>query len=91
MRDPALLCRQLDALVALRGRETVHAWQAAAGAGRVAEVFLALMHEHYDPGYQKSMRANFKAFETARVVAIADGTPATLRRVAAELQDVAAS
>ena len=91
VRDPALLCRQLDALVALRGRETVNAWQAAAGAGRVAEVFLALMHEHYDPGYQKSMRANFKGFEAARVVAIADGAPATLRRVAAGLQDGAAS
>lgn len=85
VRDVELFCSQLEALIALRGRDTVAAWQALARAGSIDDAFLALMHTHYDPGYVKSMRANFDGFETARVVAIADGTPATLRRVAAEL------
>lgn len=91
VRDAELLCRQLDALVALRGRETVAAWQAQARAGRVDEVFLALMREHYDPGYLKSMRANFCGYEAARMIALADGAPETLRRAAADLvRDTAA-
>jgi tRNA 2-selenouridine synthase len=84
-RDVELFCRQLDCLLTLRGRETVHAWQAAARAGRIAEVFLELMHVHYDPGYLKSMKANFAGFEGARVVELADGEGATLKRAANEL------
>ncbi len=90
VRDVELFCRQLDALVALRGRDTVAAWQAQARAGCIDEAFLALMHGHYDPGYLKSIRANFKGFETARSVTIADGAPDTLRRIAAELMHAAA-
>lgn len=88
-RDVEFFCRQLDALIALRGRDTVAAWQAQARAGRIDEAFLALMHSHYDPGYLKSMRANFKGFETARAMPIADGARDTLRRVAAELVQTA--
>jgi len=69
----------------LRGRETVTAWQAQARAGRVADVFLALMHRHYDPGYLQSMEANFRGFASARALALADGSAPSLARAAAEL------
>jgi len=85
VRDVELFCRQLDCLLALRGRATVQTWQAQARAGHVAEVFLDLMHAHYDPGYLKSMTANFRGFEHARVVTLADGSPATMARAAAEM------
>jgi len=85
VRDVELFCRQLDCLLALRGHETVQAWQANARAGRVAEVFLDLMHSHYDPGYLKSMKANFKGFASARIVALEDGSVAALAAAAAEL------
>jgi tRNA 2-selenouridine synthase len=66
----------------------VRAWQAQAVGGAVDDVFVELMRVHYDPGYLKSMRANFKGFDTARRVAIEDGAAATLRCVAtALLQD----
>jgi tRNA 2-selenouridine synthase len=91
VRDVELFCRQLDALLTLRGRETVQAWQAAARAGRIAEVFLELMRVHYDPGYLKSMKANFAGFEDARVVALADGEAATLERAAIELLEACAA
>ncbi len=83
--DVKLFCRQLDCLLALRGRETVQAWQAKARAGRVADVFLELMHQHYDPGYLKSMQANFAGFDGARIVSLADGGPSALARAAAEM------
>lgn len=91
VRDAELLCRQLDALVALRGRATIAAWQALARSGRVDAVFLALMHEHYDPGYLRSMRANFSGYETAVPVAIEDGAPHSMRRAAAGLLHDAAA
>src|SRR5205085_6778984 len=85
VREPALLCRQLEGLVPLRGREVVSAWQTQAMAGNVAEVFLDLMHRHYDPGYLKSMRGNFRGFDEAEVVALDDGEPETLRAAAERL------
>ena len=91
VRDVDLFCRQLDCLLTLRGRETVHAWQTAARAGRINEVFLELMHMHYDPGYLKSMRANFVGFADARVVELADGEAGTLKRAAAELLEESAA
>jgi hypothetical protein len=57
--DPELFCAQLEALVEVRGRADVNAWQALARAGRWAEVYAALMAEHYDPMYLKSMQRNF--------------------------------
>ena len=83
--DPGLFCRQLDTLVEVRGRETVAAWQAAARAGRWAEVYAALMEQHYDPMYLKSMQRNFSGFEQAAPVEVPAGDEATLRRVALAL------
>jgi tRNA 2-selenouridine synthase len=83
--DAELFCRQLDALVELRGRETVNAWQAAARAGRWAEVYADLMHRHYDPLYLKSMQRNFSGFDQAASVYLADGSAASLSEVARRL------
>jgi tRNA 2-selenouridine synthase len=83
--DPDLFCRQLDALVEVRGRETVTAWQAAARQGRWAEVYAALMEQHYDPMYLKSMQRNFGGFEQAVRIELPAGDAATLRRVALAL------
>ena len=82
VRDVDLFCCQLDCLLALRGRDVVEGWKASARTGRTAEVFLDLMHRHYDPGYLKSMRVNFKGFEQARALTLEDVTPQTLRQVA---------
>jgi len=60
----------------LRGRATVQAWQAAARAGRFEEVFLELMHVHYDSRYLKSTQSRFARFDQARIVDVADGSPA---------------
>jgi tRNA 2-selenouridine synthase len=76
--DVERLCRLLDGLVELRGRDQVKSWQAAARAGAVAEVFADLMRVHYDPGYERSLAQHFKGLEQAEVVDLPDASPASL-------------
>ncbi|MFX5005237.1 hypothetical protein ABTC25_18470, partial [Acinetobacter baumannii] len=80
-----LFCERLKALIELRGRQQVERWQASARAGQVAEVFLELMHRHYDPGYEKSMQRSFADFARAQSLRMADGNPQTLAAAAQEL------
>ena len=81
-------CGHLDTLVDLRGRETVQHWQALARSGHWAEVFAALMHEHYDPMYLKSMRSNYAGVAVARDIVLRDGSAAALRDAAAQVQAI---
>ncbi len=82
---PERFCALLDGLVALRGRETVQRWQAMARAGRWAEVFGAMMHEHYDPLYRRSMDKHYAGLQQARVVTLADGSEAAMQDAARAL------
>jgi tRNA 2-selenouridine synthase len=89
VQDPELLCRSLEPLVTLRGKDKVRAWQDGARAGRVAEVFLQLMHEHYDPGYERSMQRNFAGYDRDPALDLPDGDEATLDAAARGLVDAA--
>ena len=84
-------CGHLDTLVELRGRDTVKQWQTLARDGRWDEVFAALMREHYDPLYQKSIGRNYVGVATAHPVALRDGNPAALYEAAASLMDTASA
>jgi tRNA 2-selenouridine synthase len=78
-------CEHLETMVELRGRETVKQWQALARAGRWPEVFAALMAQHYDPLYLRSMARNFAGMEQASKLCLADGGAAALQAAAASL------
>ena len=82
VRDAGFFCRQVEALVPLRGHDTVAGWQHGAREGRFGEVFLDLMHRHYDPAYDRSIRANFAGYDDAPQVLLDDGEPATLAAAA---------
>ncbi len=84
-KDPALFNKQLDALVTLRGRETVQTWQAKALAGDFAGVFLDLMEQHYDPAYLGSIKRNFKRLETAQTLSLTSCQVASYDALAREL------
>jgi tRNA 2-selenouridine synthase len=84
-RDPEAFCALLEALVELRGKDTVRAWQAQARAGQWTEVFADLMTRHYDPLYERSMERHFSGLALARTVEVPDGAPATLRAVARDM------
>ena len=78
-------CGLLDALVALRGREVVRGWQRLAREGRLGEVFLDLMHRHYDPTYTRSIQRNFAGHARARKLKMADASATSLATAAASL------
>ena len=63
--EPERFCTILDALVELRGRERVQRWQALARAGDWATCFAELMREHYDPGYERSLRNHYPQLDRA--------------------------
>lgn len=71
-------CGQLDHLVELQGRERIVRWQAMARAGQWAALFAALMAEHYDPLYERSMQRNFAGIGEAAMVDVRDGSTAAL-------------
>ena len=84
-RDTALFCERLEALVQLRGREQVDAWQAQVRAGQIEPVVRELLVKHYDPGYAASTRRNFQHFDAAQGIAPADRSPQAMDRLARDL------
>ncbi|MCE4555362.1 tRNA 2-selenouridine(34) synthase MnmH [Pelomonas cellulosilytica] len=89
--DPEGFCSALDGLVELRGRARVEAWQALARAGDWAGVFGELMREHYDPGYERSLRRHFPNLAQALMLPVAEADAATLRTAARTLLDAGRS
>jgi len=83
-------CAHMDTLVELRGKATVERWKDHARAGRWADVFAELMHEHYDPLYLRSMQRNFAGMTAARECLLPDGRAPTLREAALALLSGAA-
>lgn len=83
--DPEAFCLALDGLVELRGRSRVEAWQAQARQGDWAGVFAALMRDHYDPGYERSLRGHFPALAQALTLPVPAADAETLARAAQAL------
>ncbi|CAM3676438.1 tRNA 2-selenouridine(34) synthase MnmH [Roseateles saccharophilus] len=83
--DPDTFCSALDGLVELRGHARVAAWQAQARSGDWAGVFAALMREHYDPGYERSLRGHFPALARARHLPVDSADARTLKAAAQAL------
>lgn len=79
------LCSLLDGLIELRGRETVQRWQALARAADWPGLVDAMMGEHYDPLYLRSMDRHYAAYGQADAVLLADGTGPALAAAAAQL------
>ena len=85
VQDPAHFCQRLEALTELRGRDTVRAWTDQVRAGQTPAVVLALLQQHYDPSYTRSIERNFRHFADARPCALADRSPAAMTTAAAQL------
>jgi tRNA 2-selenouridine synthase len=80
--DVDAFCARLDALRALRGHAVVDGWQAAARAGRTADVVRDLLVAHYDPIYLESMRRNFAGVSAPSATLHWDGSEGSLREAA---------
>jgi tRNA 2-selenouridine synthase len=89
LSDPATLKAQLDCLVGLYGSETIEAWKTLADRGEFGELVGALLVQHYDPAYRKSMDRNYVGLDAAPVVRPPDLTRESIARAAAEISALA--
>lgn len=84
--SPGELEDRLEALVPLHGRAVVDGWIAAARSGLWDAFVLALLREHYDPAYDRSMRRNFARLEESAQVRLDGADPSAIDRTAALLE-----
>jgi len=82
LHDPEMINRQLGHLVALRGSETIAAWQALANARAWPDLVTALLEQHYDPAYLKSLAKNYAAAPPDRTFRTEDLSLSGLRQLA---------
>lgn len=82
---PDLLNTRLAHLVELRGREAVAAWQSQAQAGAWPELVAALLAQHYDPAYLKSLSRNYAPRPDDLTLNTPDLTPASLQAITARI------
>lgn len=68
VKDTELLTEQLSHLTQLHGKEKIQRWQALAETGEFAALVNALLVEHYDPAYLRSIEKNFAAYIDASVI-----------------------
>ena len=85
VKDQKLFCERLDALIQLRGKAVVEAWQAQVAAGEIEAVVRELLLKHYDPGYASSIARNFQQYAQAETIAPADRSPQAMGALAAQI------
>lgn len=85
--DPAAVNARLAHLAPLRGGETVAAWQALSLQRAWPALVTALLAQHYDPAYLKSLSHNYAPSPADRTLPLDDVSPDGLLRVAQALVD----
>ena len=69
--DTTLLGKQLSHLIPLHAHEKIASWQALAVSGNTAAMVEALLVEHYDLAYLRSIEKNYLGYRDAEVLALA--------------------
>ena len=85
LETPQPIVEQLEHLTGLRGRETVEGWQQLARAGDWEGLVAALLAEHYDPAYQRSLARNYAPSEKDWQVSADDLSAENVERLAREI------
>lgn len=83
--DPHAIQAQLAHLVPLRGHETVAAWQDLVRQHAWDRLVAALLEDHYDPAYFRSLAKNYAAASDDLAFAADDLSHAGLERLAAAI------
>lgn len=89
--DAEALCELLATLTDLRGHETVQRWQGLARRRDWATLVPALMSEHYDPLYDRSMRRSYPGLDQAPGVVLGGPAAADFDAAAQQLLALAAA
>lgn len=85
LHDPETINRQLGYLTALRGGETVAAWQALANRQAWPELVTALLEQHYDPAYFRSLSINYAPAAADRTYHAEDVTASGMQQLARKI------
>lgn len=83
--DPEAINSRLVHLTEVRGHETVAAWQELARQRAWPELVAALLAQHYDPAYMKSLSHNYAATPDDLTFHAQDLSVAGVRRLAHEI------
>ena len=89
--DPAAFAAQLAPLAKLHGNATIAHWQALMEEGAAEPLVTDLLERHYDPSYERAIRANFPRHRNAAVVHVEDTGDDGFRALARRLLDTAVS
>lgn len=83
------LFAQLDRLTTLHGHERIAEWKALAIEQRWQEFVEALLGQHYDPAYDRSMNRNFGELAQADAVRLEGGADEDVARAATRIVEIA--
>jgi len=83
--DPRPIIEQLALLLPLRGRETVENWQSLAQAGNWPGLVAALLEEHYDPAYLRSLSNNYAARDDDWQFSASDLSSASIKKLSEKI------
>lgn len=86
--NPAALNGQLDCLVSLYGKEKIAQWHQYALSGDMESLVSALLTEHYDPSYIRSIQRNFAQYGHAKVLELTDIDTVSMQNAAQQLMDL---
>jgi tRNA 2-selenouridine synthase len=85
LHDPETINRQLGFLTALRGSETIVAWQELVSQQAWDQLVAALLTQHYDPAYLRSLSSNYAPTPDDRTFHTADLSMEGLQRLARDI------
>ena len=85
LHDPETINRQLGYLTTLRGSDTIAAWQALVDRQAWPELVTALLEQHYDPAYLKSLSHNYAPSATDQTFRTEDVSASGLQQLAREI------
>ena len=86
LHDSSLINSQLSHLVALRGNDTVLAWQELANQQVWDELVAALLKQHYDPAYLRSLSNNYPTEASDLTFSSADLSSAGIQLLAQKIK-----
>ena len=84
-RQPDALIEQLNQLTALRGKETIEGWRALIDEGNWQGLVGALLDEHYDPAYTRSLSRNYAPTDQDKSLNLNDVDAGEFERAARSL------
>jgi len=82
LHDPETIKRQLGFLTELRGSETIAEWQALVNREAWPELVAALLEQHYDPAYLRSLSRNYAASANDQIFHAEDVSASGLQQLA---------